>query len=381
MKEINDSNKVVNVVAFVRSTCIYDDSRATKEINALLDGGYKVVVLGWDRNGEAESQTMLLFKDKNVVCHFYHCIVPSGIGIKNLSKLLKWIRWTKKELNTINRLYAVHACNLDGGFGAYLFCKKRKIPLIYDIYDYYIDSHNIPRGLRNLVEVTEKLVISFANVTIICTEQRRKQIKNANPKNVLVIHNSPDVASISNEKEKYDYAYCGSLCDMRLIKEIVEEYVNHKELKFAFAGNDKYKQYIQHISSQYENIQFFGTITYNKVLEIESQSKVLSAIYEPSIKNHKLCAPNKFYEALALGKPLIVCKGTGIDEVVKDNNIGIVINYSSEEFFMALKTLLRSEKNRREMGQRARQLYEDSYRWSMMQAKLQNEYKQLYSRK
>ncbi|HHU72431.1 MAG TPA: hypothetical protein GXZ21_10445, partial [Clostridiales bacterium] len=43
----------MKIIAYIRSSNIYDDSRATKEITALLDEGYKVVVLGWNRDGKA----------------------------------------------------------------------------------------------------------------------------------------------------------------------------------------------------------------------------------------------------------------------------------------------------------------------------------------
>ena len=116
---------------------------------------------------------------------------------------------------------------------------------------------------------------------------------------MLVIHNSPDVPAMKVQEESYDYVYCGSLCDGRLIKEIIEQYSNHSGLEFAFAGNDKYQCDISKIADEYANFTYFGTIPYAKVLEIESKAKVLSAIYEPTIRNHRLCAPNKFYEAIA----------------------------------------------------------------------------------
>ena len=95
----------MKTVAFVRTTNIYDDSRATKEIDALLDGGYKVVILGWDRNGEAEEKTKSIFANQNVECRFFHCLLPTGIGMRNIDKLLKWVSWTKKELRKIYKEY------------------------------------------------------------------------------------------------------------------------------------------------------------------------------------------------------------------------------------------------------------------------------------
>ena len=87
-------------------------------------------------------------------------------------------------------------------------------------------------------------------------------------------------------------------------------------------------------------------------------------------RNHQLCAPNKFYEALALSKPIIVCKGTGIDNIVQENKIGIVINYSASEFYDAVIWFKNNLEEAIAMGNRGRLLYEENYRWSIMEQKL-----------
>ena len=113
---------------------------------------------------------------------------------------------------------------------------------------------------------------------------------------------------------------------------------------------------------------------YSKVLEIESEVKVLSAIYEPNTRNHRLCAPNKFYEALALGKPQIVCRGTGIDKIVEENDIGMVIDYDANQFYEALRKLVADDEKRAQMGARARKLYEEKYDWAIMKRVLLEAY-------
>ena len=83
-----------------------------------------------------------------------------------------------------------------------------------------------------------------------------------------------------------------------------------------------------------------------------------------------MCAPNKFYEALALAKPVIVCRGTGIDKVVEENTVGIVIDYDSEQFFKAVDYLINNQDICEEMGTNARQLYEKKYKWEIMKERL-----------
>ena len=52
-------------VVFIRSDGIYMDSRAIKEITALLEVGYHVVILGWDRDGAALDQCKKIFNGEN----------------------------------------------------------------------------------------------------------------------------------------------------------------------------------------------------------------------------------------------------------------------------------------------------------------------------
>ncbi len=367
-------------IIFVRATGLYDDSRASKEIMALLEAGYIVDAIGWDRDGRAKEEAPETFKKylDRISFNFYEKDAKNGLGgIKGIGKELGWQRFIKKCVKKEKEFFAIHCCDLDSVLGLEMYIKRRKLHLIYDIFDYYVDSHNFPSVLSETLESKEIKAINMAYATIICTEERREQIAKATPKQVVVIHNSPDIANAPQNDEIYDFAYCGMMYDKRLIQEILEGYPKHAGLKFAFAGNGPFSSMAADLGAKYSELTYFGPIPYAKVLEIESKAKVISAIYEPMVRNHRLCAPNKFYEALALGKPLIVCKGTGIDKIVEENKLGFAINYDADEFYEALLYLTSHEDERKEMGERARLLYEEKYKWSFMKEKLIALYKGL----
>ena len=369
----------MKTVAFVRGTGIFNDSRSTKEIMALIEAGYRVEVLGWDRDGTACEQCNKAFASVSeyVNFSFFDVRAENGIGIKNIDKLIGWLKWVVKTLNRIDNLWTVHACDLDAGIAARLFCKKHKIKLVYDIFDYYVDCHHIPAILRSFVEQLEIKTINFADVTIICTEERKEQIAKSEPKKIIVIHNSPEVDEMSMQELTIDYFYCGTMSGRRLISETLEEYANNVDLKMIFGGYGPYAEMAIELSKKYDDFSFVGTIPYSRVLSMEAQSRVLSAIYEPTIRNHRLCAPNKFYEALALGKPVIVCRGTGIDKIVEDNDIGCVIDYDAKQFYEALRKLKTNDELRKHMGIRARKLYDEKYSWSIMKSRLLKLYSEL----
>lgn len=361
-------------IVFARSSNIYDDSRATKEITAFLDKGYSVKVLGWNRAGNAVEKCKELFNNySNINFFFYNGKVGSSI-IQKISGRIKWNIWLRGILSSFTEIDIIHACDFDTGVAVEKFAISNNIKYVYDIFDYYVDAHPVPGLVKHIIENQEIRVINNADLTIICTEERKEQIIQSNPKRLLVIHNSPDVGASENSQEEYDYAYCGTMSGGRLICEILDAYPEHNQMRFLFAGFGSNSEKARRMDSEYERFEYVGSITYSQVLEYEGKSKVISAIYNPNVRNHRLCAPNKFYEALALGKPIIVCKGTGIDQIVQDNRIGCVINYNAEEFYKALEYLLHNDDLRKQMGVRGRKIYEKKYKWSLMREKLLDEY-------
>lgn len=366
-------------IVYVRAANIYNDSRATKEILALAEYGHNVTVLSWNRDGKDLEKCPSIFQtySNSVQFYFFNKPLPNGLGMKNIDKLIAWIFWIKTTLTRLPQIDAIHACNLDGGLGVYRFCKKNKIKLIYDIFDYYVDSHTLPSLIKPLVEKLEIKAINLSEITIICTEERKQQIVKADPREVIVIHNSPAVDYVSDIPISCDYVYCGSFGEKRLLKEILDIYPLNCDLCFEFAGYGEFSKNAKLLSERYPKFHFGGSISYDEVLQLQASSLCISAIYEPSIRNHQLCAPNKFYEALALRKPVIVCRGTGIDSIVEKNNIGIVIDYSAEEFYKAVRFLKANPCIVQQQGLNARKLYEEEYSWSLMKKRLIDAYMRL----
>ena len=81
----------------------------------------------------------------------------------------------------------IHSCDLDTALPARLISKFFKKKMVYDIFDYYIDSHYVPNKMKKIVENTEIYIINEADLTIICTEERREQIKKAKPSTLYFI--------------------------------------------------------------------------------------------------------------------------------------------------------------------------------------------------
>lgn len=372
-------------ILFIRSNSVNPDSRVEKEVNALKKNGYNVDVLAWDRT----SNHPLKKENLRLPCGevpVYRIGIKSVYGAgfkKNLFPLLRFQKFIKRFLKkNIKNYDCIHACDFDTAYTSFKIAKKRKIKFTYDIFDYYVDSFSVPNILKKYIEKKDKNIINKADCTIICTEQRKEQIKGCLPKNLLVIHNSPSLEIEVNTdlyklSSKTKIAYVGILSKGRLIEEMLEFVSKNNNYELHIGGFGFLENIVSEYDQKCDNIYFYGKLPYDKTLALEKSCDVLTAIYDPSIKNHIYAAPNKFYESLMLGKPLIMVKNTGMSDVVKDNGIGAVIDYSYEGFSKGLLVIEEKKEMWETMSITSKKLYDEIYGWKKMEDRLIEYYKKV----
>lgn len=357
-------------VLFLRSTSVVNDSRAKKEIDFYKENNCNVIVLGWNR------QKLNIPDTEDIRYIMYEKKSEYGNGLKNIFKMFGFEMYIYRKVKKYkNNIDIIHACDFDTAFVAYKAFRKSRTKFLYDIYDFYVDCHNLKK-LKGVVEKKDIKLINNSDIVLICSEKRKQQITKSNPKKVLIIHNSPEVVEKNTEMKPFDekcvkVCYVGILQDDRLLVEVCNEVKNSKEVELHIGGFGKYETYFENMAKKYHNIKYYGSMNYDEVLKLEKDCDILFATYNPEILNHKYSAPNKVYEAMALGKPIIVCKNTGIDEMVSNNKIGYAIDYSAKEFMDKIKNI--NELEYLSMAKNAKKVYLEKYSWEKMKALLKEE--------
>ena len=374
-------------VVLLRSNPVNPDPPVEKVALALLSAGYNVTVIGWDRDANYN-----LKKDLIQISNYKAEMIRFGIkaqfngGIKKnlipLCRFLKRLRsWLVKNKSTYD---IIHAFDFDTGFVAAGYAKKFSKNFVYHILDYYVDAH----GLRNtILEVPirklENSVIHYADATIICTEKRKEQIVGSTPKQLVVVHNTPSSAQMKECDKKTKHTgrvkivYVGILQPARLLKEIAEAISENNSLELHVGGFGSYEEFFKDMANRCDNIYYYGCLTYEQTLSLENECDIMLAIYDPAIENHRFAAPNKFYESLMLGKPVIMARGTGMSEVVEDNAIGELIAYSKEGFMDGVNRLIARKDQWDSIGSKMKALYRDRYCWDEMERRLIQIYAQV----
>lgn len=376
-------------VVMMRSNPVRPYPRLEKMANCIVGMGNEVTVLAWDRDETyAPREETLHLKNADIRIirvgikgQFSGGFKKNAIGLAHFEKFIySWLKKHRREYDVI------HAYDFDCGYVASKIAKKYRKKFVYDIADYYVESHGFKDSfLGNILEKKEIEVINSADATIICTEERVNQISKAKPKEVVVIHNTPDLEMYEDKTERMllhqsdrlKLVYVGVLGTSRFIDSIAEVVSERNDCEFHIGGfGGGMEELFKLFAAKYDNIFFYGRIPYRETIELEKECDVMCALYDPVVPNHRYAAPNKFYEALALGKPLIMAKNTGMSQVVEDNQIGEVITYNKNELNEAIDRLIQ-RRNDATCSERMSDMYATLYSWKIMKERIEQLYQKL----
>ena len=119
------------------------------------------------------------------------------------------------------------------------------------------------------------------------------------------------------------------------------------------------------------NVRWHGRIPYTQALALSARANVLVALYDPLIPNHRYASPNKVFEAMMLGKPIIVARNTNMDRMIEAAGAGLVVEYGNvDDLEMALQRLDNDPGLQQSLGRAARRAYEEQYHWEVMEKRL-----------
>ena len=374
-------------VVLLRSNPVSPDPHVEKTADFLLSEGYQVTILAWDRstNKPVEEDTIQLTHGQAKIYRSYYKGQFSGGFKKNLNSLICFQKflytWLKKNRGNYD---IIHAYDFDTALVASLIAKKYKKKFVYAILDYYVASHNLSgSAIGNIIKKLEDKTISQADVTLICTEKRKEQIKDAKPQHLEIIHNTPiETKTFDNanrvcksDSNRMKIVYVGIFGDGRLLQELSNVVTKRNDCELHIGGfGASMEDYFEELSHTNNNIFYYGRLKYQDTLQLESECDVMTAIYNPIVPNHKYAAPNKFYESLMLGKPIIMVENTGFDDIIRDEGIGDLIHYNEESLDFALSKLISKKSDWGAMSANAKRLYKEFYSWDIMKQRLKKVY-------
>jgi len=309
------------MICYLRCQPISEDIRLKKYIQACKKRKVNYLAFTWDR-------LLMGIYDNNEIQFKTQCLY--GQGIKNLFKKLSWQFFLLKELFLNRKKYSViHACDFDTIFPALLakFILKKKV--IYDIYDAAGTTQSfLQKSLRTL----DNIAIKHVDRLILADQERVKQINlsEAAQKKLFVVENVPmvddKVYPNAFETDGTKISYVGVLDRHRGLENLLECVKRNESIFLYIAGTGTLQDEVKKASIECNRISYYDRVLYSKGLSIMKGSDIICGLYYPYISNHIYAAPNKYFESLYLGVPILTSKGTLVGKKTRTHNTGYTID-------------------------------------------------------
>ncbi len=272
----------------------------------------------------------------------------------------------------------------------------RRVPMIFEVRDLW------PEVPIQMGVITNPIIIKFLRFFENFTYRRAKHIIALSPgmaegiltagiskDKVTMIPNycnldffKPGKPNINNlgklAHNNYVITYCGAISDANNLELII--YAAEKLQKasspaiFVIAGDGKLKPKLEKLTEvkKLKNVIFLGKINKYEVAELYRKAIACLVLFKnlPVLSTN---SPNKFFDAISTGKPIITNMGGWIGEMVESNKIGFSVeNDNPQSIVNAVDKLINMDKKQiEEMGQNARKLAKEKFNQEDMVEKLE----------
>lgn len=296
-------------------------------------------VIAWNRNGAAEKRENFSFFEKRA---------EYGKRIRNIPPKIAWMSYVFKEIKKLRaECTLLHACDIDAVLPALFAGKKYHKRVVFDIFD-WISSLTGKGIIYRMVDSLQNYAYRRCDAVILCEEERKAQAKAQNQR-VLILPNIPDkkvkldekiYKTICKERKEYDLtvSYVGVFDRDRGLENLLSSVAQSPNILLNIAGFGVLDELVQDYTEKNKNIHCWGRVEYEVGQTIMKNSDVMAAMYHLTSPLHKFAAPNKYYESLLLGVPMITTEGTLVASKVKKFDTGFIL----DETPTALYTLLNS---------------------------------------
>jgi glycosyltransferase involved in cell wall biosynthesis len=367
------------VVVRSANSVIYDPR--VKKIISSLKKRYSVLALGWDRQGVSPAFTreyMVKLKLFKLKTSFWKPSLP-----RMITRLLLFFPpfWSWVFINLLRyRPKVVHACDLDVILPCYLYKKILRKKLVFDIFDRYAMVFIPPRykTLYGFVNSIEEIMSLRTDVVIIAGGDKIQQTFKESPKRSVVILNCPEDYQAVQNSDRTDpkgniLVYTGGIRRGRGLENLSRICNELNNVTFVLAGPIMDKDLFNQI--QGSNLKYKGVLNPVDALGLEAKSDIIVALYDPLVSWNNMTLPNKLFEAMMCGVPIITNVAA---EIVNETQCGILVDYNNlDQIKQAIINLRDNPELRKKLGDNGRKAFLQKYNWSAMEQRLYGIYGKL----
>lgn len=278
--------------------------------------------------------------------------------------------------------------------------RRRGVPVVYDARDIYVDAGNLarlPGPARALVARLERswarradrVVTVNAGYAEVMAERWGIEVP-------AVVMNCPEPVPRPEPRPRRFHdllglapdvpvvLYHGGFSPDRGIEQLLEAIEVLPEVHLVLMGYGVLEPLLraQAAARGHRRIHVLPAVPPEELLPWVASADVAAMPIQPTTLNHRLTTPNKLFEALAAGVPVVASDLPGMGSIIRETGAGVLCDPTRPEAVAAaIRTILElPEAERRAMGDRGRRAAEERYNWAAQLAILLAEYGRLSGR-
>ncbi len=330
---------------------ITHENRIERETAAIASHlGIKNIIYGTYESGLDRNQTI----SENVLIKRL-TLRPKNIGlIKKIFFILKFYYDCLKEarLDNIN-VVNVHSLSLLP-LGV-LLKKILKVKLVYDTHELETETHQLSGIRKTLSKKLELFCIKYCDAAIFVNSSIQdwylNEYKDKCPVSCIV-ENSPtyrDIEKHDKFREKFNinnntkiFLYQGALSNGRGIESILSAFENPEDdICLVIMGFGYLEDLCRKAADRNRSIFFHDAVLPKKLFKYTCSADYGINLIEPICLSYELCLPNKFFEYLMAGLPVLSSNLIEPKKIINKHKVGVIVeDLKIESINRSIKDLL-----------------------------------------
>ncbi|MDW7679828.1 MAG: glycosyltransferase family 4 protein, partial [bacterium] len=377
------------------------DMRVKKEALSLINAGYKVSILCDNRKKKPRRSNEYGIN----VARMRHYSAFNG----KLHRIINvpmypnpiWLRAIEKKLLEVNA-DILHVHDLPLALSTIKVAKKFNLPVIFDLHENYPAAMEqwykpglIGWTIRNpkFARYVEQICLNKTDKIVVIAEEHKKLLvsRGVPDDKIFIVENTPykKIALLQKEnlslekkfKQNFTLLYFGILNPERRIEVALAAIPALKSkmpnMKLIIIGDgphiDKIKKETRRLNLE-NDVQFLGFLSFD---DAAPYFYICDILIMPHSSNEFLDngIPNKLFEYMALGKPVIVPESKASARIVRETNCGEVFIPDDSKSFA--DTVLKISKTQINYGENGRNAILNKYNWENSEKKLLSLYSEI----
>lgn len=376
-------------VVMLLSNAYNPDDRVRNEAVSLDRSKYKVTILAWDRFLDKPRH------EERDGISIQRIRLKAGYG-QGPVKFLIYLWISLLYLIKIFKLKPdiVHCHDFDTYLVGLIYVRLHKaVKLIFDAHEnyYMMMKPLVPKPISNWIASLESRYTKYADFVIASCASNADHYRERGAQNTVVIGNwkDPDLYQISMDKKEQKrleigadghmvVTYIGSLTPDRNVIPLIEA-IRERPWAFVIVGGTGGEEAeIRQLCEKMPNAYFPGYIHPDDVPLFTATSDVIFYGLDSNDLYAPYNAPNKLFEALAAGKPILASDlGGELSGIVRTEGCGVLISQITSRSIGEALDHIKDPGTRIAMEDRSRKAGKEVYNWKIASRKLTRLYEAL----